>query len=343
MKISVIITSFNLSEYIEECVNSIINQDVLPDEIILCDDASTDDTIRLATARCPSLVVIRQNVNCGALLNTLAGLNQATGDIISFIDGDDTWPINKIRTVLQEFYKDSGVFLVTHNHKRVNSLAVPIGEIDDTHRNMQRIIQVPIEQERQLLLRRAVLLREGLWLGSAYSLRRSAIDLNLFNNLVKANIQAKNAYLDLVLAPFVVQTNECGRIVYLHDLEFYYRLHSNNSASSQTVDKQMRAIKRGRATSELTKSVLSAVGAEKNVIEKYEFIMLEFEYLTALYEKRIISSISMFFKLLSYFKYKSVLLKEMARFFLVLIFGSTVFLRYKSINVTALFTPQQNN
>lgn len=329
MKISVVITSYNLAEYIADCVTSVMQQSIIPDEIILADDASTDNTIEIAKEKCPNLIVIKQEKNGGALCNTLAGLNRSTGDIIAFIDGDDIWPANKIEAVKQAFF-DENVFLVTHNHRRVNSNAIPTGEIDETHRNLWRIIQISNRNEQQIALKHAALYREGLWFGSAYSLRRSAINLSLFNKLVESNINSQHAYLDLVLAPFVVQSNPEGKIVYLHEVVFDYRLHSNNSASSQTIEKQMRAIKRGCSTNELTKTVLIAVGANHDITKKYDLILLEYEYLEALYTAKRFATLSMFCSLISYFIKRKVFLKETIRLILVLALGIDSFLKLKS-------------
>ena len=328
MKVSVVITSYNLAEYIVDCIESVLQQNSAVDEIILADDASTDDTVDLARISCRKLIVIEQERNGGALFNTLAGLNRSTGDIVAFIDGDDTWPANKIQAVMQGF-SDPNVILVTHNHRRVNSVGMPTGEIDETHRNLQKILQLVNKEDRQIAMRRAALYREGLWFGSAYSLRRSAINFSIFNKIVGSNINSKNAYLDLVLAPFVVLSNPDGDIAYLHDVVFDYRLHSNNSASGQTLEKQMRAINRGRSTNELTRTVLMEIGANHDIIEKYDTILLEYSYLTALYTKKRVSALFVYFKLINFFVKRKILFKETVRLIVVLFLGVAVFLRLK--------------
>lgn len=328
MKTSVIITSYNLSEYISDCIKSIINQSVLPDEIILADDASTDDSILIAKSLCPDLIVVRQEKNGGALRNTLSGLITSSGDIVSFIDADDTWPIDKIQRI-KEAFLDESVFLVTHNHRRVNNKGLPTGGIDLTHRNMQRVLSIQNSDEQQAALFNSALYREGLWFGSAYSLRRSSINFALFNSIVSENDCSAFAYLDLVLAPFVAQSNPRGKIVYLPDLVFDYRLHNNNSASSKTLESSLRAIKRGRSTNLLTKSMLSAAGADVRVIKRYDFILREYDYLDALYSMRRLASLSMFFGLIPLFLERKILLKEITRIVFVLSMGAKLFLKLK--------------
>lgn len=329
MKISVVVTAYNLSKYIEECILSIINQTHLPYEVILSDDSSTDDTINIAKRTFPKLIVVKQKTNVGALFNTLSGLNTATGEVVAFIDGDDTWPLNKLEAVVKEFKEDDSVFLVTHNHRRVNSIGVPIGKIDQTHKNVERILRISDKNKRQLQFRNSILMRKGLWFGSVYSLRRSVINVDTFINIVKKQPNSRFAYLDLVLAPFVTQTNPKGLIVYLEDIVFDYRLHDNNSASSNSIEKQQMAIKRGRATNLVTINVLTLTNAEPVVLRQYGKIILEYDFLEALYKRDFFKSFNIFLKLLIYFLHKRTLSKEIVRFILVMVIGPSKFLKIK--------------
>lgn len=86
-KLSVIIPSFNVVDYIEECVRSAISDHV---EVIVVDDGSTDGTAELLESRFgqdPSVVlVLKENGGVSSARN--AGLERATGSYIAFLDGD---------------------------------------------------------------------------------------------------------------------------------------------------------------------------------------------------------------------------------------------------------------
>lgn len=90
-RISTIIPVYNVERYIEECVNSVLNQTVRPCEIILVDDGSTDNSPfvcdELAEQYDIVKVIHQQNGGLANARNT--GLDNATGDYISFIDSDD--------------------------------------------------------------------------------------------------------------------------------------------------------------------------------------------------------------------------------------------------------------
>jgi glycosyltransferase involved in cell wall biosynthesis len=93
--ISVLIAAYNAEETIAETLASILNQTLLPDEIIVVDDGSTDHTAKVAATASNAIRVIRQtNRGPAAALNM--GLKLATGDLLSFIDADDLWERDKL-------------------------------------------------------------------------------------------------------------------------------------------------------------------------------------------------------------------------------------------------------
>ena len=91
MKVSVIITCHNESEYIEQCVNSVINQNFKDLEIILVDDGSPDNCPKICdeyARKYENITVIHQE-NAGLSAARNAGIDLATGKYITFIDSDD--------------------------------------------------------------------------------------------------------------------------------------------------------------------------------------------------------------------------------------------------------------
>lgn len=329
LKISVIVTSYNLEKYISDCIKSIVEQSLKPDEIILVDDASTDNTIELALKIYPNLKVIKQPCNKGAFLNTLSGLNIASNDIIAFMDGDDIWSKFKLEKVMNEFLKDSSVFMVTHNHRRVDHKGNPTHIKDETHRNMDLIFSNKDSLLQQNLLKKSGMERRGFWFGSAYSFRRDVLDLDDFNLHIDINDLTKNAYLDLVLGPYLIRKNLNRKIVYLSDVYFDYRIHSAGSAVGKTVEKQLSVLKKLRATNELTRKILLANGYDNEIFNRYENIITEYDYMGKLYSKEYISAISYFYKLIVFFKHEKKIKKEFFRLIIVLIFGPKIFLKFK--------------
>ena len=90
-KISVIVPVYNASEYLEECVKSILAQTYKNIEIVLVDDGSKDNSLELCTKlkqQDSRIVVVHQeNAGPGAARNK--GVDIATGDYVAFVDSDD--------------------------------------------------------------------------------------------------------------------------------------------------------------------------------------------------------------------------------------------------------------
>lgn len=89
--VSVIIPAYNVERYIEECLNSIINQNYANCEIIVINDGSTDNTLNVIKefAIKDNRIKIINKSNTGVSDTRNCGLYEAKGDYIVFVDGDD--------------------------------------------------------------------------------------------------------------------------------------------------------------------------------------------------------------------------------------------------------------
>ncbi|MBF0431745.1 MAG: glycosyltransferase [Fibrobacteria bacterium] len=98
--ISVIIPVYNQSVYLEECIQSVINQTFQDLEIIIVDDCSTDNTdtvLQQLKKRFPGrlhIVSNKKNIGVSAARNT--GWHMARGTYIAFLDSDDVWLPEKL-------------------------------------------------------------------------------------------------------------------------------------------------------------------------------------------------------------------------------------------------------
>ena len=88
---TVIIPMYNAEGTLEECVTSALQQSCPPDEILLIDDGSTDNTLSLAAqlaGQYPCIRLLRQE-HAGVSAARNCGLRNAVGDYIVFLDADD--------------------------------------------------------------------------------------------------------------------------------------------------------------------------------------------------------------------------------------------------------------
>lgn len=101
LTIAIIIPAYNEASIIDECLQSIAHQTTLPDEVIVVDNNSTDNTAAIA-ASYPFVTVIREKKQ-GIGYARDAGFNHATSDIIGRIDADTVLPENWVESVLTVF------------------------------------------------------------------------------------------------------------------------------------------------------------------------------------------------------------------------------------------------
>src|SRR6476646_2026610 len=109
--ISIIIPAFNAQATIEETIASVQNQTFSDFEIIVIDDGSTDDTLRIVQQISDPHLRIFSYSNGGTSVARNNGISQATGDYIAFLDADDLWTPDKLERQLQALktHSEAGV------------------------------------------------------------------------------------------------------------------------------------------------------------------------------------------------------------------------------------------
>jgi len=108
-KISIIIPVFNRAHCISRALASVRQQRVGDFELIIGDDASTDDTWEVVRREFPSARLARLEVNSGAAAARNAALRIASGEYLAFLDSDDEWLPGKLAAQLDYLEKHSEV------------------------------------------------------------------------------------------------------------------------------------------------------------------------------------------------------------------------------------------
>ena len=109
--VSVVIPVFNGERFLREAVQSVLDQQYAPLEIIIVDDGSTDGTATVARSL-PATVRYLHQPNQGPAAARNRGIEQAQGGLIAFADADDLWPPAKLELQLPYLINDPGVEIV---------------------------------------------------------------------------------------------------------------------------------------------------------------------------------------------------------------------------------------
>ncbi|MGN0240676.1 MAG: glycosyltransferase [Candidatus Weimeria sp.] len=122
---SVVIALYNGEKYITEQLDSIREQTCPADEVILCDDCSTDQTINICTEyikkyKLTSWKLHENKENLGFFDNFINGLFMSRGDTVYLGDQDDIWDLKKIEKI-EKIFTDKSIMLVESNYKYIDS------------------------------------------------------------------------------------------------------------------------------------------------------------------------------------------------------------------------------
>jgi glycosyltransferase involved in cell wall biosynthesis len=105
---SVVIPAYNAAATIGHAVRSILGQTIVPREIIVVDDGSTDETAAVAEGMAGSITLVRQD-NRGPGAATTTGFRRVATPFVATLDADDLWVPEKIARQAARFAADPGV------------------------------------------------------------------------------------------------------------------------------------------------------------------------------------------------------------------------------------------
>lgn len=210
MTISIALATWNGGSYLRHQLQSFLDQTRQPDELVICDDASEDDTLevaRSALSRARFRVVIETNTQrLGVAANFNRALSHCQGEIVALSDQDDVWFPHKLERIEAEFC-------------RRPDQAVLINDAVITDSNLRRTGRTRIEQTRGGLYS----LDQHVQ-GSCTSLRQSFLQYLL---PVPSHLWTHDNWIHTV-----------GRLVdvrtVLQDPLQYFRRHGGNESNSPT-------------------------------------------------------------------------------------------------------------
>lgn len=212
--VSVAMATFNGERFLLEQLDSLARQTLLPFELVVCDDGSTDgtlDILRRFQADAPFPVRIHRNERrLGAGFNFLSALGRCTGELLAFCDQDDIWKEHKL-SLCAEIMRDPGIALVSHS-ARVFSSSSSFRPWAQPH-------------HRSRVWRRCRDLAVQNWeaLGFSLVLRRAVLEKVPVPEYCAA-LSSECAY-DLWAC---IAALSCGRVVLLQDELALRRLHQGN-------------------------------------------------------------------------------------------------------------------
>lgn len=191
MMFSVIVPIYNVQEYLEKCIESILEQSYKDFELLLIDDESTDQSAEIcdAYAKKDNRIVVIHKTNGGVSAARNTGIRNAKGNYVVFVDGDDFIDKDYLNAFVQ--YAEKGIDYIQCGYKRVKK----DGEIICIKpvRNRNEIMQNDENRYKEAV--RVITMRNGGW-----EVWRTAIRLDFLKGHSIDFIEGYNYGEDLVFS-----------------------------------------------------------------------------------------------------------------------------------------------
>ena len=127
VRLTIIITAYNVEAYIEKCINSVIRQSLKCIEIIIVDDGSTDSSGEICDklAGIDSRIKIIHQDNEGLIRARMHGVREATCPFVTFVDGDDWIEKDYYNNLACEMNEEDDICIGTYKVEYLDRVEVP--------------------------------------------------------------------------------------------------------------------------------------------------------------------------------------------------------------------------
>lgn len=243
--VSIAMCTYNGAGFLQQQLDSLVNQTRKPDEIIICDDCSKDQSVEIAqnfAKQHPDITirVVQNPQNLGYVKNFEKAISLCTQDIIFLCDQDDLWQPEKIENMVAVFDAEPAVGLVLHDFCWIDERNQPYPGPIDTY-GPQKLSAAQLPQEiKDNSINVFMQPYPRAWCGCMMAYRRS------FNEVVLPIFPGKghDDWILKVLAP-ITETR------FLASPLVHYRMHQQNT-NRRDLEKRTLAYLWGRFVKKTT-------------------------------------------------------------------------------------------
>lgn len=225
---SVAMATYNGAKFIREQLLSICGQTVRPDEIVISDDGSKDDTLAIIQeianseqAKGITFLIFQDNPRKGYCGNFEWAVTHASGDYTFLCDQDDVWYPQKVETVMKIFDSQPNASLVIHNATLIDAYGSPLDGVFDDKLPVEILDGSVFHISRELYLDKAV---SGAGIRGMCMCFTSGLKDELIPFPRTVDNHDKWVYFCAIA---------CDSCYYVNSSLVHYRLHGNNTVGSQ--------------------------------------------------------------------------------------------------------------
>lgn len=216
--VSVVLTTYNGEKYIREQLKSILNQTCCVNEIIVCDDNSSDNTVKIINEltkeyenQCSISIHVNKR-NIGYVKNFYQAIKMSSGDYMFLSDQDDIWMCDKVDRMLN-IMKETQADVLCSNFKLIDSNGDPLQK-EMLIPNFVKYAKTGITQ-----INLVPLLFGNVAQGCSYCFTKKVKDI-----YIRANFDSIIHDYQIMLIGAAL-----GKAFFINEKLFMYRIHENNS------------------------------------------------------------------------------------------------------------------
>lgn len=258
--LSVALCTYNGEQYLKEQLESFANQSLLPDELVVCDDGSSDGTIEILQmfSLCApfEVKVIQNEKSLGIVKNFSKAIEYCSGEYIAISDQDDIWMYEKLKEtvgllkVMEKKYGKEFPLLV---HSDLTVVDVDLNILNESMMKSQHI-------ENEDIPSRAL----GTLLANNYVTGCTVVINKALKNLslpIPREAIMHDRWLALVAA-------SSGKIGFVDQPLILYRQHGNNQVGARKYF-SFKNVKKLLESSPMSEQILKTILQNKQIWENY--------------------------------------------------------------------------
>ena len=259
--LSIALCTYNGEQYLKEQLESFANQSLLPDELVVCDDGSSDGTIEILQmfSLCApfEVKVIQNEKSLGIVKNFSKAIEYCSGEYIAISDQDDIWMYEKLKEtvgllkVMEKKYGKEFPLLV---HSDLTVVDVDLNILNESMMKSQHI-------ENEDIPSRAL----GTLLANNYVTGCTVVINKALKNLslpIPREAIMHDRWLALVAA-------SSGKIGFVDQPLILYRQHGNNQVGARKYF-SYNNVKKFFKSSSMSEHILKTILQNKQIWEKYQ-------------------------------------------------------------------------
>lgn len=269
---SVIISTYNGALYLIQQLDSIRNQSIMPDEVIIRDDNSGDDTVNILHKYIDTYglnwKIVEGEENKGYYKSFIDLVYLSSSDYVFFCDQDDIWETDKIEVIFDFFETHNDALAVSCNIQCIDKENTPIR--NRQYFNVSSVSSIGLG---------SILYTSNI-LGCTLCFKRSLLQM-----IDRASLKADRGSHDTLISMLAASKNGLYKIPYVG---VNYRIHGNNSSMKNNLSRKEQIFETYNYYLDLVEALVPECGVEKkNLRILKNVLMLQKQRLQFLDKKNI--------------------------------------------------------